>query len=225
MLTLQAEDFRNEVLYCSSCKRSVNARIATWIDASRTPRVKTLLLNWEFNMVICPQCGYRLYSDSPFFYEDFAEGLLVAVFPSIPNNHLSVEEHIRQEYGYYPTLEFFYDMTQLWFLIYLQEYYKTNVDLLVEPIFGGGEERLRMFLRFLKKDPMMLTIREMLTKSFLGIKTNDDLQNVLWYALVKLEGMSSGLSESSGLVRPGARGGHSKAGSPLRKPRMRSRIM
>jgi len=200
MLTPQTEAFRNELIYCSSCKRSFKARIATWIDVSWTPQVKTLLLNWEFNMVICPQCGNRLYSDSPFFYEDFAEGLLVAVFPSIPKNYLSVEAHIRQEYNYYPTLEFFYDMTQLWFLIYLQEYYKTNVDPHAELNFGGGEERLRMFLRFLKKDPMMLTIRETLAKSFLGIKTNDDLQNVLWYALVKLEGMSSGLSEASAFV-------------------------
>ena len=202
MLTLQAEAFCNEVLYCSSCKSSFKARVATWIDVSRTPRVKTLLLNWEFNMVICPQCGNRLYSDAPFFYEDFAEGLLVALFPRIPKNHLSVEAHIRQEYGYYPTLEFFYDMTQLWFLIYLQEYYKTNVNPRGESNFGGREERLRTFLRFLKKDPMMLTIRETLVKSFLGIKTNDDLQNVLWHALVKLEGMSSGLSEVSAFVGP-----------------------
>jgi len=176
--------------------------MASWIDTSRTPRVKTLLLNWEFNIVICPHCGNRLYSDAPFFYEDFAEGLLVAVFPSIPKNHLSIEADIRQEYGYYPTLEFFYDMTQLWFLIYLQEYYKTNVYPRAESNFGGADERLRMFLQFLKKDPMMLTIRETLVKSLLGVKTNDDLQNVLWYALVKLEGMSYGFSEASAFVGP-----------------------
>ncbi len=198
MLTLQAEAHSNELFYCLSCKHSFQARITTWIDVSREPRARTLLLNWEFNVTTCPHCGNRIYSESPFFFEDFAEGLLVAVFPIIPENHLSVESHIRQQYSYYPTLEFFYDMTQLWFLIYLQEHYKkTNINPRVASKIGCREKRLRTFLNFLKKDPLMLTIRDTLIKTFLGDKTDDDLQNILWRALVKLEGMSS---DSSGVA-------------------------
>src|SRR5271169_4528187 len=125
MMTSQAVPHRNELFYCGSCKHNFQARIAAWVDVSRTPIVKTLLQDWEFNIITCPHCGNRQFSNSQFFYEDFAEGLLVAVFPTIPENRLSIEAQIRQMYGYYPTLEFFYDMTQLWFLIYLQDHYKT----------------------------------------------------------------------------------------------------
>jgi hypothetical protein len=205
MSTLQAEAYSNELFYCVSCKHSFQARIATWVDVSREPRAKTLLLNWEFNVTACPLCGNRIYSESPFFFEDFAEGLLVAVFPIIPENHASVELHIRRQYAYYPTLEFFYDMSQLWFLIYLQEYYKkTNINPLVAPRTGLEEKRLKIFLHFLKKDPLMLTIRDTLIKTFLGHKTNDDLQNVLWRALVKLEGMSSDSTEVPAAMVPRA---------------------
>jgi CpXC protein len=200
MLTVQAEAYRIELHYCTLCKRSFRSRVAAWIDAARTPGIKALLLNGAFNIVTCPHCGNRLYSDAPFFYEDFAEGLLVAVFPRIPANHLSIEADIRQEYGYYPTLEFFYDMTQLWFLIYLQEYYKTNVNTHETSAAGEGEKRLRTFLRFLKEDPLMLAIRETLTKTLLENETNEDLQNVLWCALVKLEGIFRSLA-SSGMYR------------------------
>ncbi len=201
MLPIQAEAHSNERLYCGSCRNNFQARIATWVDVARTPGVKTLLQNREFNMITCPHCGNRQFSDSLFFYEDFAEGLLVAVFPSVPENRLSVEADIRQKYGYYPTLEFFYDMTQLWFLIYLQEHYKKNVNLRAASKIGRGEKRLQTFLRFLKKDPLMLAIRETLTETFLGSKTNDDLQNVLWRALAKLEGVSSGPSEAPAYVK------------------------
>ena len=202
MLTFQGEAYSNEVYYCSSCKRSFQTHISTWIDIARTPGIKALLLNGTFNMVTCSHCGNRLHSDAPFFYEDFAEGLLVAVFPRIPANHLTIEAAIRQEYGYYPTLEFFYDMTQLWVLIYLQEYYKTNVNTRETSAMGGGEKRLRTFLQFLKKDPIMLTIRETLTKTFLENKANEDLQKLLWCALVKLEGMLSDPSKVSAFIGP-----------------------
>ncbi len=190
MLTIQAEAYNNETFRCERCNRDFAATVATWVDASRSPRVKTLLLQWEFNIITCPHCGNRLFSGSPFFYEDFEEGLLIAVFPSIPVNHLSLQKEIRRKYGYYPTLDFFYDMTQLWLLIYLQEHYKKNKNPGTESRIGTGETRLRRFLLFLKKDPLMLAIRETLAGTFLGSKTNDDLQGLLWRALTKIEGES-----------------------------------
>jgi len=192
MLTIQVEAYSEETFHCGYCKRSFSAPVTTWIDVSRTPRVKTLLRQWEFNMVTCPQCGNRQFSDSPFFYEDFAEGLLIAVFPTIPVDRTSLEETIRKRYGYYPRLEFFYDMTQLWFLIYLQDHYKDGRSLRSPSLTGKGGKRLGRFLQFLKKDPMMLTIRETLTERFLGNKTDEDLQDVLWRALAKLEGAPRG---------------------------------
>ncbi len=40
-------------------------------------------------------------------------------------------------------LEFFYDMTQIWMLIYFQEHYKANKNLRALSRIGTGEERLR----------------------------------------------------------------------------------
>lgn len=138
-------------------------------------------------MITCPHCGNRQFSDTAFFYEDFEEGLLVAVFPSIPENHVSLEKEIRQQYGYYPVLEVFYDMTQLWLLIHLQEHYKNNKNRLTQSRIGNGEERLQKFLGFLKTDPLMLAIRETLTSMLKGNKTGDDLQDMLWRAHAKIE--------------------------------------
>ncbi len=91
----------------------------------------------------CTHCGCRNFSGSPFFYEDFEEGLLVAVFPSIPDKRGEIEKSIRAKYGYYPVLEFFYDMTQIWMLIYFQEHYRANRNLRALSRIGRGEERLR----------------------------------------------------------------------------------
>ncbi len=190
MLTIQAEAYNNENFHCERCNNDFEAMVATWVDISRSPHVKTLLQRWEFNIITCPHCGNRHFSGSPFFYEDFAEGLLIAVFPSIPVNHLALQEEIRRKYGYYPLLDFFYDMTQLWLLIYLQEHYKKNKNPGTVSRIGNGEARLQRFLLFLKKDPLMLSIRETLTGTFLGNKTNDDLQSLLWRALAKIEGES-----------------------------------
>ena len=188
MLTIQAEAYNTETFSCERCKHSFQATVASWVDASRAPLVRLLLQHWEFNVVACPHCGYRQFAGSFFFYEDFAEGLLVAVFPAIPDNRVSLEEEIRKMYSHYPVLDFFYDMTQLWLLIYLQEHYGKNKNRAAASKLGRGEQRLKRFLSFLKKDPLMLTLRDTLAATSRGNKTADDLQNILWRALAKLEG-------------------------------------
>ncbi len=191
MSNILAEAYNKETFQCEHCKREFQATIATWVDVSRHPLVKKQLQHGDFNRISCPFCGHRQFSGSFFFYEDFAEGLLVAVFPSIPVNHASLEEEIRRAYGYYPLLEFFYDMTQLWFLIRLQEHYRDERDIVSFPR-PGNEERLQKFLRFIKYDPLMLTMRDTLSNIAAGTKTDDDLQNILWQALAKIEGMPAG---------------------------------
>lgn len=187
MLAIQAEAYNNETFQCVRCKHDFQATVATWVDVSRSPLVKLLLQDWAFNVITCPRCGNLQFSGSFFFYEDFAEGLLVAVFPDIPTNRVSLEEEIRRLYCHYPVLEFFYDMSQLWFLIYLQRHYRNNGDPLIVSRIGTGEARLRKFLSFIKTDPLMLTLREALTATSLGNKKDDDLQDILWRALAKIE--------------------------------------
>jgi len=118
--------------------------------------------------------------------------MLVAVFPDVPADPGFQEEQIKQVYGYYPTLDFFYDMTQLWFLIYLQEHYKNNKPQSTASEIGRGKQQLQTFLRFVKRDPLMLTLRKTLTETVSGNKTSDDLQNIIWRALAKIEGVSPG---------------------------------
>jgi CpXC protein len=189
LLTSQAEAYSHETFSCGNCNREFQAKVITWIDVSRVPQAKKALLRWEFNVVECAHCGCRHMAGTPFFYEDFEEGLLVAVFPRIPDKRGAVETSIREKYGYYPVLEYFYDMTQLWTLLYFQEHYKANRNLRALSKIGRGEQRLRKFLRFLKEDPMMIDIREKLTESFFGDATEDDLVDILGQAVYRLEEM------------------------------------
>ncbi len=189
LLTKQAEAYSRDTFRCGNCNRDFEARIITWVDVSKTPRAKQALLKWEFNLIQCTHCGCRNFSGSPFFYEDFEEGLLVAVFPGIPDKRGEIEKEIRAKYGYYPMLEFFYDMTQLWMLIYFQDHYHANRNLRMLSRIGRGEERLRKMLRFLKEDHLMINIREKLTESFFNDAANDELVEVLGQAVYTLEEM------------------------------------
>ncbi len=189
ILNKDVEAYSEESFTCGGCNREFQAKVATWVDVSRTPYVRTALLKWQFNIIKCTHCGCQHFSGTPFFYEDFEEGLLIAVFPRIPDNRGILEASIREKYGYYPVLEYFYDMTQIWVLLYFQEHYKTNKNLRSLSRIGAGEERLRHFLSFLKEDPLMIEIREKLTESFFGDATEDELVDLLGQAIYKVEGM------------------------------------
>jgi hypothetical protein len=189
LLNNQAEAYSIETFQCGNCDKDFQAKIITWVDVSRAPQAKRALLKWEFNIIQCTHCGCRHFSGSPFFYEDFEEGLLIAVFPRIPEKRGDVEEGIREKYGYYPALEFFYDMTQIWMLIYFQEHYKMNKNLRMLSRIGNGEERLYKMLRFLKENTLMIDIREKLTESFFGDISDDDLVDILGQAVYTLEEM------------------------------------
>jgi hypothetical protein len=185
----KAEAYSVETFQCGNCGQDFQAKIITWVDVSRVPQAKQALLQWGFNIIECTHCGCRHFSGTPFFYEDFEEGLLVAVFPRIPDKRGEVERAIKEKYGYYPVLEFFYDMTQIWMLIYFQEHYKTNKNLRALSRIGAGEERLRKVLHFLKEDRLMIDIRERLTESFFDEAPNDELVDVLGQAVYALEEM------------------------------------
>jgi len=189
LLTNQAEAYSRESFECGNCKLHFDAKVITWIDSSKTPQARQALLKWQFNIIQCTHCGCRHFSGTPFFFEDFEEGLLVAVYPAIPENRGSVEKTIRQKYGYYPILEFFYDMTQIWVLLYFQEHYRANKNLRRLSKLGEGERRMRSMLRFLKENRLMIDIREKLTETFFGDAHDDDLMELLGRAIYMLEEM------------------------------------
>ncbi len=191
LLHYQAEAYSRESFQCGNCRTQFEAKVITWVDVSKTPRARQALMTWGFNIVQCPRCGCRNFSGTPFFYEDFERGLLVAVFPAIPEGRGAVETSIRQKYGYYPVLEFFYDMTQMWMLLYFQEHYKMNKNLRELSRIGKGEKQLRAMLQFLKENPLMIDIRECLTESFFafGDAADDRLMEILGRAVYTLEKM------------------------------------
>jgi CpXC protein len=188
-LTRDAEASSLETFRCANCNRDFDATVVTWVDVSKTPQAKQEILKWQFNNIRCAWCGCSHFSGTPFFYEDFAEGLLIAVFPRIPDDRGEVERAIRQKYGYYPRLEFFYDMAQIWMLIYFQDHYRTNRNLRALSKLGHGEERVFKMLSFLKESPLMIEIREKLTEMFFGNVTSDEMADLLGQAVFSLEEM------------------------------------
>lgn len=174
---------------CGNCGRQFNATVVTWVDVARTPQARQNLLDWQFNIIQCTHCGCRHFSGTPFFYEDLSEGLLVAVFPAIPENRGQLEKSVRSQYGYFPVVEFFYDMTQIWMLLYFQKQYKTNKNLQRMSRIGEGEKRLRAILRFLKENRLMIAIREKLTEAFFEEEGDDELAEILRQAVYLLEEM------------------------------------
>ncbi|MFA5072634.1 MAG: CpXC domain-containing protein [Nitrospirota bacterium] len=189
LLAKLAEAYSTENFRCHNCSQDFSARVITWVDVTKAPQAKQALFKWEFNIIQCVHCGYQHFSNTPFFYEDFEEGLLIAVFPVIPEKRAEMEQAIREKYDYYPLLEFFYDMTQIWMLVYFQEQYKTNKNLRALSRFRRKEERLRKILHFLKENTLMIEIRKKLSESVLGYTTNDELDEILDQALYTLEEM------------------------------------
>jgi hypothetical protein len=185
----QVEAYSRETFNCGNCSRDFEAPVITWVDVSKTPQARLAILKWQFNIVQCTHCGCRHFSGSPFFYEDFEEGLLIAVFPRIPEKRGETEKVIKAKYGYYPVLEFFYDMAQIWMLLYFQEHYKGNANLRGLSNIGTGEERLNRMLRFLKEDALMIDIREKITETFLNDAANEELMDLLGQAVYRLEKM------------------------------------
>jgi len=189
MLSNQAGASSRESFECGNCGKHFEAQVITWVDISKTPRAKQTLLKWQFNIIQCSHCGVRNFSGTPFFFEDFEEGLLIAVFPAIPENRGEIEKSLRDKYSYYPLLEYFYDMTQLWMLLYFQEHYKANRNLNKLSRIGEGEKRIRTMLRFLKENPLMIDLRDKLTETFFGGSGEDELLEILGRAVYLLEEM------------------------------------
>lgn len=189
LLAKQAEAYSRETFHCANCNHDFEAGVITWVDVTKTPQARYALLKWDFNIIHCSRCGCRHFSGTPFFYEDFEEGLLIAVFPSIPEKRAEAERSIKAKYGYYPILEFFYDMTQIWMLIYFLEHYKTNRNLRALSRIGEGEDRVRKMLKFLKEDRLMIDIREKLTETFFNNAAHDELVEILGRAVYTLEEM------------------------------------
>lgn len=175
MLYTQAEAHSREVFHCEQCNSDFEAPVITWVDVTRTPQARMELLRMEFNVVQCRRCGFRAVADSPFFYEDFEEGVLAAVFPSVPGDRNETETKIRAAYGHYPHLEFFYDRAQLWLFVRLLYSYKRDRSLAGLSGSAAGDARIRKFIRFVKTSPLAIDLREQISDPSLVQSSYDEL--------------------------------------------------
>jgi hypothetical protein len=188
MTTAQYDAYKTEKFHCKYCGENYQARVATWVDVSKTPQARRQLLYWEFNVVTCPVCGCQTFADSPFFYEDFEEGILIYVLPTVPDNPKETEEKIRAQYGHYPFLDFFYDITQLWVLVYLYFYHLENAYRYAVATIKEKEEMTKKSIRTIKTDGIMLHIREKIIESFYEPAAYHDLLNAVERLICSIEG-------------------------------------
>jgi len=180
-------EYKMNTFICKYCRKNYEARVATWVDVSKSPEVREKIFRWEFNVVRCPHCGHQGLADTPFFYEDFEEGILIKVFPSIPDKPKEVEAKIREQYSYHPFLEFFYDMTQLWVLVYLYFYRIENGNRYTASTREEKETMTKKSIRSIKTDVIMLHIREKIQESFHLISAYDELLNAVERFIYSIE--------------------------------------
>ena len=66
---------------CPSCRTQYTAPVQNVIDAGRDPRLKTMLLQGQLNLGVCPQCGASGMLGIPLVYHDAEKELLLCLTP------------------------------------------------------------------------------------------------------------------------------------------------
>ncbi len=79
---------------CPQCKQPVAADITRLFDASQDPRAKQILLSGAYNLIQCPNCGYRGQAPNPIVYHDADEELLLTFFPPELNIPVNQQEQM-----------------------------------------------------------------------------------------------------------------------------------
>lgn len=75
---------------CPQCKQPVAADITRLFDVRENPQAKQILLSGAYNLIQCPNCGYRGQAPTPIVYHDPEKELLLTFFP--PELHIPVNQ-------------------------------------------------------------------------------------------------------------------------------------
>lgn len=70
------------VVNCPNCKRPVQAEIQQLFDLNQDPSAKQKLLSGAFNLIQCPNCGFRGAATMPIVYHDPHKELLLTFVPA-----------------------------------------------------------------------------------------------------------------------------------------------
>ena len=97
------------IVNCPNCKRPVQAEIQQLFDLNQDPSAKQKLLSGAFNLIQCPNCGFRGAAAMPIVYHDPDKELLLTFVPpelALPPNEQEriigglinqVMNHLQQE--------------------------------------------------------------------------------------------------------------------------------
>ena len=70
-----------QTILCPQCQQPVVAEITQLFDLKQDPQAKQILLAGAYNLIQCPNCGYRGQAPTPIVYHDLEKELLLTFFP------------------------------------------------------------------------------------------------------------------------------------------------
>ena len=79
---------------CPQCKQPVAADITRLFDVREDPQAKQILLSGAYNLIQCPNCGYRGQAPTPMVYHDPEKELLLTFFPPELNVPVNQQEQM-----------------------------------------------------------------------------------------------------------------------------------
>lgn len=79
---------------CPQCKQPVTAEINRLFDVAENPQVKQILLSGAYNLIACPNCGFRGQAPTPIVYHDPDKELLLTFFPPELNVPVNQQEQM-----------------------------------------------------------------------------------------------------------------------------------
>lgn len=79
---------------CPQCKQPVAADITRLFDVAENPQAKQMLLSGAYNLIACPNCGFRGQAPTPIVYHDPDKELLLTFFPPELNVPVNQQEQM-----------------------------------------------------------------------------------------------------------------------------------
>ncbi len=79
---------------CPQCRQPVAADITRLFDVSQDPQAKQILLSGAYNLIQCPNCGFRGQAPEPIVYHDPSKELLLTFFPPTLNVPVNQQEQM-----------------------------------------------------------------------------------------------------------------------------------
>jgi hypothetical protein len=79
---------------CPNCRQPISADVEQLFDAGVDPSAKQKLLSGAYNLIQCPNCGYRGNLATPIVYHDPSKELLITFFPSEVGLPLNEQERV-----------------------------------------------------------------------------------------------------------------------------------